>query len=98
MTELPLNPTLDIFPCDCGWSMHTLRIDVEPNGNEPIITVSVVNAETVKLSKRIRMAWQVLLGKEHVLSEIIVHRDYTRSFVAAMLDFGQQWTFYQRND
>lgn len=75
------------FRCDCDWAFHGLRIDPEPNGTGklPIITVTVVNASADRrLSKRIMGAWSVLRGREHVLSEVVIHRDETADFMEYM--------------
>lgn len=71
------------FRCDCGWAFHSLYI--EPDwGDEsfPCTSIQVVCAPPdLSLSQRIRAAWHVLRGDEHVLSEIYIHRDDMGEFI-----------------
>lgn len=71
------------FRCDCGWGFHSLFI--EPDWGEeqfPFTIVQVVNAPSdYTIWKRIGAAWDILLGKQHALSEIYIHRDDMKDFV-----------------
>ena len=63
------------FPCACGWAFHSLCVqaDVYREGEPPWLSISVVNAPAdINLWQRIKAAWYVLIGREHVLSEIHV--------------------------
>lgn len=65
------------FRCDCGWAFHSLRLDKDFDE----FVISVVNAsKDYSFRQRLKMAWAVLKGDEHHLSEIILHRDELDEF------------------
>ncbi len=65
------------FRCDCGWAFHSLRLDMDQGE----FIVSVVNApRDYSFRQRLKMAWAVLRGEEHHLSEIVLHRDELDKF------------------
>ena len=71
-----------IFRCDCGWDFHSLRIETDTDEQFPPICISVVNAPAdLSIIQRIKGAWNILLGKEHVMSEVWIHRDEVKEFV-----------------
>ena len=71
-----------IFRCDCGWAFHSLRIETDTDEQFPPICISVVNAPAdLNIIQRIKGAWNVMLGKEHVMSEVWIHRDEVKEFV-----------------
>ena len=68
------------FRCDCGWAYHSLF--VEPDEPGWPFAIQVVNApRDITFRQRVKMAWDVIRGDEHVLSEIYLHREDMQSFV-----------------
>jgi hypothetical protein len=71
-----------IFRCDCGWAFHSLRLETDTDEQFPSVCVSVVNSPAdLNIIQRIKGAWNILLGKEHVMSEVWIHRDEVKEFV-----------------
>ena len=70
-----------LFRCDCGWSSHILRIETDTDEQFPPICISVVAPSDLNIIQRIKGAWDVLSGKEHVMSEVWIHRDEMKDFV-----------------
>jgi hypothetical protein len=71
-----------VFRCECGWAFHSLRIEADGDEQFPPVCISVINAPTdLNIIQRIRGAWDVLSGKEHVMSEVWIHRDEMKDFV-----------------
>ena len=69
------------FRCHCGWGFHSLYIP-DIDDEFPMIAIQVVNApEDLSFWQRLKMAWYVLRGEQHVLSEIYIHRNDVQEFV-----------------
>ena len=78
------------FSCDCGWAYHSLH--VESDGVQLI--VQVVNAPTdINLWQRLKAAWSILLGREHILSEVYLNRSDYVDFIAYL-----DYMFKEGND
>lgn len=70
------------FRCDCNWAMHSLYIEPDCGCDNIYASVQVVNAPAdVNLRQRIKMAWAILRGNEHAMTEVWIHRDDWQEFV-----------------
>jgi hypothetical protein len=72
--------------CSCGWDSHRLEIDKDdPLSGEilPHLYITIINApsDDMRFIERVQMAWSVLRGAYHVLSEIILSDVGTRELV-----------------
>ena len=77
------------FRCDCGWSFHSLCID-PLDDDFPVIAITVINAPwDFNWRERIRAAWAVLRGNEHIFSEVIINREDVGEFAEYVTDLAE---------
>lgn len=72
------------FRCDCNWPFHNLYVGAlfDDDLYLPSISVHIVHSPAERnLWQRIKAAGNLLRGREHVMSEIIIHRDDWKGFV-----------------
>ncbi len=74
------------FECDCGWSFHRLVLSYDRDCD--YITFSLVSSPwDLTFLERLKAAFRIIKGEEHILSEIILNKEEKNkllSFISSM--------------